>query len=284
MVEPLRVGKFEIYWMEGGRFQIDGGSMFGVVPKVLWQKKWSCTDDNYITLADSAMLVRTPHGDVVIESGLGNKLTEKQQQIFRLQQPWDILGSLSELGLQRDDISHVLLTHGDFDHAGGVTMVGEGGELELTFPQARHYLQEQEWEDITSPNRRSASTYWPANFAGLQPGENLELVKAEVEVVPGVHLVRSGGHTRGHQVVWLESEGQHALHMGDLLPNIAYGNPLWITAYDNYPLDSIAAKEQLLVQALEKDAWLLLYHDPQTHACKFDERGKLMASWEENND
>lgn len=271
----LRLGEFTIHWLQGGVFEIDGGSMFGVVPRVLWEKRCASTPDNHVRLANSPLLVQTGHGNLLIDTGLGNKLTEKQKGIFRVRREWDLLAGLARLGLSRASISQVILTHGDFDHAGGVTMLGETGGLELTFPAATHYLQRQEWEDVLAPNRRSASAYWPENFAGLAEGKNLRLIDGEGEVAPGIRLVRTGGHTRGHQAVWLESGGEAGLHLGDLLPMPAYSNPLWITAYDNFPLDSIAAKEEFLEQALGKDAWLLFYHDPEILACKLDKDGAV---------
>ncbi len=279
MTTTFTLGDFQINWLQGGSFEIDGGSMFGVVPKVLWRRKWPCTDDNYVALADLAILVRTPHGNVVIETGLGNKLSDKQKEIFRLGAPWDLPAELDRLGLTRDDIHHVILTHGDFDHAGGITMHNETGEVELTFPMAMHHMQQKEWRDIRHPNRRSASTYWPVNFQGLEEGRNLNLINGEADIVPGIRCRLSGGHTRGHQVVWFHSVGQVGLHCGDLLPNTAYTNPLWITAYDNFPLDSVAAKEEIFKEATARDAWFLFYHDPHTLACKLDEQGKVRQAF-----
>ncbi len=276
MRELFKIGEMEIYWLEGGLFEVDGGSMFGVVPKVLWQEKCPAIEGNYVRLADYAILVKTPDGNVLIDTGIGNKLTARQQELFRVRRPWDIPAELASLGLGRDDIDYVIMTHGDFDHAGGIVMQNEQGACELTFPQARHYMQRQEWEDVLSPNHRSASSYWSDNFTGLCEGENLTLVDGQVEIVPGVRLLHTGGHTRGHQVVWLSSGGVTALHMGDLLPMPAYGNPLWITAYDNFPLDSIAAKEALLTQTQDKQSWLLFYHDPEILACRFDAEGEVV--------
>ncbi|MCX5864576.1 MAG: MBL fold metallo-hydrolase [Deltaproteobacteria bacterium] len=275
MSQGFRLGAFTIHWLQGGEFEVDGGSMFGVVPKVLWERKCASTPDNHILLANAAMLVQTAQGNVLIDTGLGGKLTAKQKAIFRVRREWDILAGLARLGLSREAISQVILTHVDFDHAGGVTMHNETGGLELTFPAAKHYLQRQEWEDVLAPNKRSADAYWPENFVGLAEGKNLRLVDGEEEVLPGVRLVRTGGHTRGHQAVWLESGGEAALHLGDLLPMPAYSNPLWITAYDNFPLESIAAKEQFLGQAIRADAWLLFYHDPEILACKLDGDGAV---------
>lgn len=279
MSQGFRLGGFTVHWLQGGEFEVDGGSMFGVVPRVLWEKKCASTPDNHVLLANSPMLVQTSHGNVLIDTGLGNKLTDKQRKIFRVRREWNLLAGLARLGLSREAISHVILTHGDFDHAGGVTMRGETGGLELTFPAAMHFFQRQEWEDVLAPNKRSANAYWPENFAGLAEGKNLRLIDGEDEVAPGIRLERTGGHTRGHQAVWLESGGQTALHLGDLLPMPACGNPLWITAYDNFPLDSVAAKERFLGQALAKDAWLLLYHDPKILACKLAGDGAVREAF-----
>ncbi len=269
------LGDFTIHWLQGGVFEIDGGSMFGVVPKVLWNKKCDCSEDNYCKLADFAILVRTPSGNVLIETGLGNKLSDKQKKIFRLGPEWDIPAELAALGLSREDIDHVILTHCDFDHAAGITMHNEQGEIELSFPKAMHHIQRMEWEDVCHTNMRSASTYWPVNFQGLEEGKNLNLIDGTAEVVPGVRCELTGGHTRGHQIVWLNSGTEKALHMGDLLPNTAYTNPLWITAYDNFPLDSVAAKEEIMPKAIQEKVWFLFYHDPNTLACKLTEKGEI---------
>ena len=279
MSQGFRLGDFTIRWLQGGEFEIDGGAMFGVVPRVLWEKKCASTPDNHVLLANSPMLVQTGQGNVLIDTGLGNKLTAKQKGIFRVRAEWDLLAGLARLGLTREAISHVILTHGDFDHAGGVTMLGASGGLELTFPAAMHHIQRQEWEDALAPNKRSADAYWPENFAGLVEGKNLRLIDGEEEVMAGMRLVRTGGHTRGHQAVRLKSGGETALHLGDLLPMPAYGNPLWITAYDNFPLDSIAAKEEFLEEAIRQDGWLLFYHDPEIPACKLDGDGAVREAY-----
>lgn len=275
MATGFKLGEFTIDWLQGGSFEIDGGSMFGVVPKVLWSQKWPGSADNYVTLADLAILVRSPAGNVLIETGLGNKLSDKQKKIFRLGAAWDLPAELARLGLSREDIDHVILTHCDFDHAAGITMHNDQGEVELTFPAALHHIQEKEWQDVKHPHRRAQSTYWPVNFQGLEEGRNLQLIDGEAEILPGIRCQLTGGHTRGHQVVWLESAGATAIHCGDLLPNTAYRNPLWVTAYDNFPLDSVSAKENLLAQAAARDAWFLFYHDPYTLACKFSPEGEI---------
>jgi glyoxylase-like metal-dependent hydrolase (beta-lactamase superfamily II) len=278
MLQSFRLGDFQLYWLEGGFFELDGGSLFGVVPRVLWQKKCAATPDNYVQVVGAPILVRTPAGNILIETGLGNKLTEKQKKIFRLRCAWNLPSDLESVGISRQEIEHVVLTHGDFDHAGGITMYDTSGELTLTFPNATHYIQRWEWEDVQAPNRRAASSYWAMNFAGLAEGRNLFFVDREHEVVPGVGLFHTGGHTRGHQAVRLASGGEQALHLGDLLPTPAFANPLWITPYDNFPLDSIAVKEKIMVQGIEEGIWFTFYHDQQVLACIFDGEGNVKTA------
>ncbi len=272
----MKLGKFDIDWLQGGVFRMDGGAMFGVVPRALWTRRYDVDEaDNSIELLNACMLVRTPAGNVVIETGFGNKISDKLKKIYRVGPDWDLPGSLSGFGLEREDIDYVILTHCDFDHAGGAIMLGAGGEPELTFPKAKHIVQSVEWEDALSPNIRTKNTYLPENFTLLKDSDNLVLIEGGHEVVPGVRVELTGGHTRGHQVVWIESGGEHAVHMADLLPTHAHHNPLWVMAYDNYPLEAIEWKQELHERAEELNAWYLFYHDTYMKACRFGEKGKV---------
>lgn len=276
MTSKLTLGAFEIFWLDGGIFELEGGCMFGVVPRALWQKKFPVGEDGFIRLSNTPILVKTPDANIIIDTGLGNKLTDKQKKIFRVTDNWDMAASLGSVGLSRDDIDHVILSHCDFDHAGGVVMNNENGEPELTWPRAIHHLQRTEWEDVLTPNRRALSTYWPINLDLLRDNPLLHLVDGESEPVPGIRMTLTGGHTRGHQVVRLSSKGEKAIHLGDLFPNQAYFNPLWITPYDNFPLESIARKEEMIGPAIEQNQWFLFYHDPYLPACKFDQDGHII--------
>ena len=279
MMKGFTLGRFELHWLKGGRFALDGGSMFGVVPKVLWSKRYPADDENYIPLVAWPILVKTPHTLVLIESGLGNKLTEKQRRIFRLSEPWDVEGDLKTLRLRREDIEYVILTHCDFDHAGGVVMYDGQGRPMLSFPKAVHVVHKREWEDVMHPNMRSVNTYWPLNFEVLRESMNLKLVEGEVKIANGVTVVHTGGHTNGHQIIKLESDGERAIHMGDLLPTHAHFNPLWIMAYDTFPLESVRLKDEIEVKAIREHAWFTFYHDPFFLACRFNERGEIVEKW-----
>ncbi len=284
MKAGLRLGDFELIWLNGGTFELDGGAMFGVVPKVLWQKKYPVNAENYIPLHAWPILVRTPEELVVIESGIGNKLTDKQKKIFRVTREWSVPEDLKKLGIHRGDIDYVILTHYDFDHAGGIIMQDGAGSPSLTFPKARHILQKKEWDDVMNPNIRNINTYWPVNNEFLKGKENLELVEGEFEVVPGIKVVHTGGHNTGHQIVLMESRGEKALHLADLLPTHAHANPLWIMAYDNFPMDSISMKEKWIKAGLRDGAWFTFYHDAELQACKFGADGTIIEKWQEKTE
>jgi glyoxylase-like metal-dependent hydrolase (beta-lactamase superfamily II) len=283
MKKGFFIGDFEFIWLNGGRFALDGGAMFGVVPKALWARKYPADEDNTIPMVAWPLLIKTPDSLVIIETGLGNKLTDKQKQIFRVKEEWNLPADLRDLGIEREDISHVILTHYDFDHAGGVVMREESGSFRLTFPKAKHYIQATEWEDVLRPNIRSINTYWHINNELLKGSPNLELVDGESEIVSGIRVIHAGGHTKGYQIVTMESGGQSAVYPCDLLPTHAHFNPLWIMAYDNFPLDSIQQNEDLDRLHVGKEAWFIFYHDPFIPACKFDVRGTIVKKWNGEN-
>lgn len=280
---PLRVGATELFWLSGGDFRLDGGTMFGPVPKSLWQKKIPADTDNTIPLCNDPLLIRTPTMNILVDSGLGNKLTPKEQAIFKTS-PWRLLTQLASLGLSRQDIDMVILTHGDFDHAGGVVMVGEQGREEVTFPAATHLIQEAEWPDVISPGRRAQESYWPINYNELIKSGKIHFVQGIYQVCPEVRVCLTSGHTLGHQLVEIASQGETAVHLGDLFPTHAHVNPLWVMAYDNFPLEVIACKERYLTEYRKRDAWFTFYHDPLVKACKLGDKGRFIDCWPQCTD
>jgi glyoxylase-like metal-dependent hydrolase (beta-lactamase superfamily II) len=284
MKTGFKIGDFELIWLNGGRLELDGGAMFGVVPKALWSKKYPVNDDNTIPMVAWPLLIKTPSSCVLVETGLGNKLTEKQKKIFKVSEEGGLLDELRGLGIGREDIDYVILTHYDFDHAGGVVMKENSGALSLTFPKAKHIVQKREWEDVLNPNTRSINTFWPINYEVLKESRNLELIDGDTEVVEGIRVILAGGHNRGFQIIKIESGSDRALHLVDLLPTHAHFNPLWIMAYDNFPLESIAMKDLWERRGIEENAWFTFYHDPFVLACKFDEKGNVLKKWPEETE
>jgi len=273
-IPSLNLGEFHIYWLNGGHFRLDGGTMFGAVPKVLWEKKCAADKKNTIPMCNDVLLVKTPEHNILIDTGIGNKLSDKLLSIFQVTKEWSLITELAELGLTRADIDLVLLTHCDFDHAGGIVMQNQDRE-ELSFPNAVHYIQQKEWEDVEQPNRRAKSTYWPENFSLLKKKGKLQIISGDREVISGVKLIHTGGHTRGHQLVELCSNGETAVHLGDLYPTHAHTNPLWIMAYDNFPLEVINRKEEYFEYYQKLDSWFTFYHDTTIKACKLNEQGMI---------
>jgi glyoxylase-like metal-dependent hydrolase (beta-lactamase superfamily II) len=273
-IPSLKLGEFQIYWLNGGHFRLDGGTMFGAVPKILWEKKCAADRKNTIPMCNDVLLIKTPEHNILIDTGIGNKLSEKQLSIFQVSKEWSLITELAAVGLTRADIDLVLLTHCDFDHAGGIVMRTQTKE-ELSFPNAVHYIQQKEWEDVEQPNRRAQSTYWPENFAMLKKKGTLQIISGDREIISGVKLIHTGGHTRGHQLVEICSKGETAVHLGDLYPTHAHTNPLWIMAYDNFPLEVINRKEEYFNYYQKRDSWFTFYHDLTVKACKLDTQGMI---------
>jgi glyoxylase-like metal-dependent hydrolase (beta-lactamase superfamily II) len=273
--KSLSLGDIELSWLQGGFFHLDGGTMFGPVPKVLWQKRYAADMDNLIPMCNDPILIRTGGKNIIIDTGLGNKLGEKQKTIYRITSPWDLPAQLKRQGIEREDIDMVILTHCDFDHAGGIVMQHEDGTIGLTFPEAVHIINEKEWQDVQAPALRAQSTYLPENFHLLEDSGRLELSDGERHILPGITIRPTGGHTRGHQMVEIVSQTKTAIHLGDLCPTHAHLNPLWVMAYDDFPLEVIDRKQEYLKYYQERDNWFIFYHDPFVRACRLSPDGNI---------
>jgi glyoxylase-like metal-dependent hydrolase (beta-lactamase superfamily II) len=271
----MKIGAFDIFWLPGGTFRLDGGTMFGPVPKVLWSKKYSVAGDNTIEMCNDPLFIVTTDRKILIDTGLGHKLTEKQNMIFQVGPHWAIPAALEELGFSCTDVTDVVLTHCDFDHAGGLEMVDGTGENIPVFENAHYWVQKDEWEDVINPDTRAESTYLPENFVHTKGNVKLKLIHGQKEICPGVTLIHTGGHTRGHQLVEIRSREEVAVHLRDLFPTTAHVNPLWVMAYDNFPLEVIQKKKELFDTYSRQKAWFTLYHDPLVGACRLDEQYRI---------
>ncbi|MBI4056710.1 MAG: MBL fold metallo-hydrolase [Elusimicrobia bacterium] len=261
----MKIGKFEIYPVSDGYFRLDGGAMFGVVPKVLWEKSDPADERNRISLALGCLLIKTPGEKwVLVDTGLSDKYEQDPRfmKIYAVERPRTLFDELKSFGLTPSDISLVLNTHLHFDHCGGNT-VWEGKKPTPAFPKAKYVVQKAEWEDAQSPHERNQASYLPENFECLDDHKRLELVEGEFELEPGLKVFRSGGHTRGHQCAVVESEDQGAIFLGDLIPTKSHVPLPWIMGYDLFPLDTLEEKRRLLGMA-ENKRWLLVFqHDPR---------------------
>ncbi|MDW3858839.1 MBL fold metallo-hydrolase [Staphylococcus saprophyticus] len=263
----MKLGDFRIHYLKGGITHIDGGAMFGVVPKALWTKKYEVNDKNQIPLPTHPILIQSNDYNIIIDTGIGSgKLTDKERRNFGAHYESQISEDLKALDLTTADIDYVLMTHLHFDHAAGLT----GNEGNSIFNKAIHVIQQDEWHEFQSPNIRSKSTYWPKNNGDFK--KRLLLFENEIEIVPGIKMIHTGGHSFGHAIITIESQNEKAVHMGDIFPTTAHRNPLWVTAYDDYPMQSIGEKERLVPYYIHQNYWFLYYHDVNYFAVKFDKQ------------
>lgn len=261
----MTVGEFDVVSLSDGTFRLDGGAMFGVVPRTLWERRAVPDDKNRIPLAIRPLLVRTPAGTVLIDAGIGDKLGPKERGIYAVDQTEHLSQSLAVAGLAASDIDVVLATHLHFDHAGGFTQLVDGVLLP-TFPNARYLIRRGEWDDATHPHERNRASYLAENYLPLLEAGVVDFLEGDGEVLPGISVWRTGGHTRHHQIVRLESGGETAVFAADLLPTTAHLDEAWIMGYDLYPMETLAYKKRLLAEAVAEEYVIFFEHDPVVKA------------------
>lgn len=260
--EKLRLGDFAIYGLRDGYFHLDGGAMFGVVPKTLWEKKCQPDSKNRIKLALNSILVRTPEAIVLVETGIGSKVDQKFADIYCIEVRPGLLSALERAGFRAEDVDFVINTHLHFDHCGGNTYRNERGEVVPTFPRARYIVQRGEWESALHPNEREKTSYLAENFLPLEKYGLLDLIDGSKEVTPGVEAMVLPGHTARHQGVKVHSRGQTLFFLGDLVPTSAHIGLSYIMSYDLFPLDTLETRQKLYEQAIV-EKWILAFvHDP----------------------
>jgi len=273
----LKLGKFDLIPISDGSFYLDGGTMFGVVPKLLWSKIVEPDNLNRVEIPLNCLLIKAPNANILLDTGIGNKLDEKFREIYSVKQPPDLETGLKNLGLKLEDIDFVINTHLHFDHCGWNTIykpefnatdssgrpMSGNNEIISTFPRAKYIIQKQEWYDATHPNERTRASYLKENFIPLENSGQLILVEGEYEIIPGIKVINTISHTKGHQSIMIESEGKKAIFWGDLMPTSAHIRIPYHTSFDLYPLELIELKKKFLKQAIAEN-WLLIFeHDPK---------------------
>jgi glyoxylase-like metal-dependent hydrolase (beta-lactamase superfamily II) len=267
----MTFGDFDVIPQTDGFFRLDGGAMFGVVPKPLWQKRTEPDERNRIRLGLRPLLVRTPKHTVLIDAGIGGKMSPKDAEIYGIDRAVDLQTSLASAGVTPADVDVVIATHLHFDHAGGFTVSKDGG-VEPVFPNATYYIRRAEWEDATHPHERNRASYLSENFVPLQAAGVVSFTDGDQEILPGISVHRTGGHTMHHQLVRIESGGRTGVFVADLMPTTAHVDEPWIMAYDLYPMDTLVFKKQFVREAIDREYVIFFEHDPAIPAGIIRER------------
>jgi methylmalonyl-CoA epimerase len=260
------LGDLELITLSDGFFALDGGAMFGTVPKNLWEKRLPSDDANRIPLSMRPLVVRSGTHTMIIDAGCGDKMDAKNAQIYKLDRRYHLDHALAEAGLTVEDIDIALASHLHFDHVGGFTAIGKDGALVPRFPKARYIAHRAEWEDATHPHERNRASYLQENFVPLQDAGVLTLVDDGAEIMPGVRYRRSGGHTAHHQVVTIESGGLTAVFTADMYPTSVHVPDPWLMGFDLYPMETLAFKRAFAPEAIAREYLLFFEHDPSMAA------------------
>ena len=272
----MKFGDFELFVLSDGKFKLDGGAMFGVVPKVLWEKTNPPNEMNRIELGLNGLLIKTNDDIVLVDTGIGENYNEKFFEMFEIDKSTSLLKSLNSISLKPDDITKVVLTHLHFDHCGGNCSKDENGELKPTFPNATYYFQQDEFEYAKKPDPRSRGSYLAQNWQAIEESDQLQLISGNQEIIPGVEVFTTGGHTQNHQIVKVHSDGKTACFLADLVPTDSHLKTAYVMGYDLYPKTTMEMKEKVLKQALQEN-WLLIFeHAPSVKGGYLTEKeGKL---------
>ena len=270
------IGNFELTIFSDGKYLLDGGAFFGVVPKVMWAKKVNVDDKNRVLTGLNSLLVRTGDRNILIETGIGNKLSERMIRFYG--QPAELLDNMSAGGVSPDDIDIVFNTHLHFDHCGWNT-IRANDRIIPTFPKAKYYVQEGEWQHACRQFERDRISYISDNYDPLINTGQMELLRGDREIVPGISVRVFPGHTAYMQAVIIESRGRKACYISDLIPTRAHIDLTWGMSFDLFPVDTIESKKKYYAESIP-EKWLTVFtHDPELPWAyvERDTEGKLLA-------
>ena len=259
-MQKISLGDFELTAVSDGIYYLDGGAFFGVVPKVMWERKLPADEKNRVPTGLNSVVVRSGEKTILIETGIGNKLPEKMAKIYN--QPARLLDNLAAAGIAPEDVDIVINSHLHFDHCGWNT-IRNGDKVVPTFPRARYYAQEGEWRHARQQHERDAISYMPVNYDPLVENGQMELLNGNREIVPGVSVEVFPGHTENMQAVILHSGGKTACYISDLIPTRAHLDPTWVMAFDLSPIATIDNRKRYYARAIP-EKWLTIFtHDSQ---------------------
>jgi glyoxylase-like metal-dependent hydrolase (beta-lactamase superfamily II) len=270
------LGDFELTIFSDGVYRFDGGAFFGVIPKIMWQRKVPADAENRVPSGLNSVLVRGGKQTVLIETGIGNKLSDRMRKFYG--QPAELLDHLNAGGVSPDDIDIVINTHLHFDHCGWNT-VRQADRIVPTFPKAKYYVQEGEWRHAKRQFERDRISYISENYDPLIESGQMELLKVDREIIPGISVRVYPGHTAHMQAVIIESGGHKACYISDLIPTTAHIELTWVMAFDLYPVDTIESRKKYYAESIP-EKWLTIFtHDPKVPWAyiRRNQDGRMMA-------
>lgn len=256
----MKLGRFEINIVSGGKYKLDGGAMFGVVPKPLWEKSNPADEKNRIELDTNCLLIDSGEKKILVDTGNGTKYSSKERDIFCIEERSVLMDSLKSKGIGPSDIDIVILSHLHFDHAGGAA-IKEGDRVVPAFPKAVYLIQKGEWDDAISNYGVMKYSYREENFLPLKESGQVEFIDGDFEVVPGLTTVVTGAHTRHHQIVKIDSEDDKGAYFADLIPTTSHLKIPYVMAYDLFPNETLTKKRDFLNQAVEEKWRIFFDHD-----------------------
>lgn len=271
------IGDFELFTIETGDIKLDGGAMFGVVPKTLWSRGIEPDEKNRISMTMRCLLIKSNNTGKIylVDNGVGTKFNEKMMDIYQIDFTKKELGkSLRAHGFSFEDITDIIFTHLHFDHCGGSTYFGDTGEIEYTFPYATYHVTKRHWETATSPNDREKASFLEENIEPIGKSGKLNLVNDNTTFEPGLSAIVVNGHTLGQQLPKIESEGKTIVFMADLLATHVHLPLPWVMGYDMYPTETLLEKKAFIKEAEEKGWYLFLQHDLEKEIIQLGYDGK----------
>ena len=265
----MEFGDYRVEIVPDSEFRLDGGAMFGVVPRNLWSKFCPPDEQNRIRMNMNCVFIDTGKERVLIETGIGDKWSEKHRAMYGINRTRSLAESVQTIaGVSPEEVTIVVNTHLHFDHAGGNTAIDESGSVRAQFPNARYFISQAEYEHAEQPSDRDKASYFPDNWRPLKDSGQLELKPAQYEVVPGLTMETQPGHNRSMQCWRLQQIGQTMFGFADLVPMRAHVPFAWVMGYDLYPVETVEAKKRLLPQAAREGWTCLFYHDPDEPHCR----------------
>lgn len=270
----MKIGKYDLYSVETSEFGLDGGAMFGIIPKPVWEKKVSADELNRVNMVTRSLLLVSDEKKILIDTGNGTKWEEKYKQIYDINtDQYNIEKSLGKYGFSSEQITDVICTHMHFDHIGGNTKI-KSGEVVPTFPNAKYWISEENWKLANHPSQKDAGSFIEHDWKVLAENQMIEIIDGREPFIEGIETIITHGHTPGllHPIV---SDGSNKLFYGaDIFPMVAHIPIPWVMAYDVQPVVTMEEKQKLL-QKMEREDWILFFeHDPHIQACSVHKDGK----------